>query len=183
MSHPRLLGIAGALRTGSTNRLLVREAARLFGPADFTEADLHLPLYDGDVEERGMPEAVTRLADQIAASDAIVISTPEYNSGISGVLKNALDWVSRTGKPWQDKPVAILSAAAGRSGGARAQFALRLALTPFRPRLLSGPEVMISESYAAFDDNGRLIDANSVELLGSLMNELRAESAPLAAAA
>jgi chromate reductase len=184
MTRPRLLGIAGALRAGSTNRKLVHEAARLFGPAEFTEADLRLPLYDGDLEARGIPAEVTRLADQIAAADAVVISTPEYNSALPGVLKNALDWVSRTkGAPWQDKPVAIVSAAAGRAGGARAQSSLRLAMTPFRPRLLTGPEVMIANSGNAFDDQGHLTDERSVETLGALMTALRDETARLAVAA
>lgn len=184
MTRPRLLGIAGALRAGSTNRKLVREAARLFGPAEFTEADLRLPLYDGDLEAEGIPEGVIRLADQIGAADAVVISTPEYNAALPGVLKNALDWVSRTkGAPWADKPVAIVSAAAGRAGGARAQFSLRLAMTPFRPRLLTGPEVMIANSRNAFDEQGRLTDERSVETLGALMTALRAETVRLAAAA
>lgn len=82
------------------------------------------------------------LVDQIAAADAVVISTPEYNKSISGVLKNALDWVSRTsGKPWAGKPVAIMSAAAGRAGGERAQFALRLCMVPFRADLVAGQEL------------------------------------------
>ena len=136
------------------------------------------------LKRSGIPAEVTRLADQIAAADAVVISTPEYNSALPGVLKNALDWVSRTkGAPWQDKPVAIVSAAAGRAGGARAQSSLRLAMTPFRPRLLTGPEVMIANSGNAFDDQGHLTDERSVETLGALMTALRAETARLAVAA
>ena len=89
----------------------------------FTEANLNIPLYNGDVETAtGLPGAVALLVDQISSADAVVISTPEYNKGISGVLKNALDWVSRAyGNPWLDKPVAIISATAGRGGGERAQ--------------------------------------------------------------
>jgi len=137
-----LLGISGSLRKDSFNRMLLREAARLGSAASFTEADLRLPLYDGDLEEaEGIPAPVQALADQIKAADAVVISSPEYNKGISGVLKNALDWVSRTeGAPWAGKPVAILSATAGRAGGERAQFNLRHAMMPFRPRILQGPE-------------------------------------------
>ncbi|MEJ2036038.1 MAG: NAD(P)H-dependent oxidoreductase, partial [Maritimibacter sp.] len=106
MSNFTLLGISGALRQGSTNRLLLREAVRAFGAASLVEADLRLPLYDGDLEEAsGIPTPVQRLADQIAAADAVLISTPEYNKNISGVLKNALDWVSRVkGNPWNGKP-------------------------------------------------------------------------------
>ncbi|THD85312.1 NAD(P)H-dependent oxidoreductase [Aliigemmobacter aestuarii] len=177
MSEPRLLGICGALRAGSTNRLLLAEARRLFGPCQWSEGDLRLPLYDGDLESRdGIPAEVQRLADQIGAADGVVISTPEYNKAPPGVLKNALDWVSRTkGGPWRNKPVAIISAAAGRAGGERSQFALRLMLTPFRPRLITGPEVMVADSGSAFDDDGRLKDARSVTVLTDLMDVLRGE--------
>jgi chromate reductase, NAD(P)H dehydrogenase (quinone) len=173
-----LLGIPGALRRGSTNRLLLAEARRLFGEAIHTEADLRLPLYDGDMEDaEGIPAAVQTLADQIRAADAIVISTPEYNKALPGVLKNALDWVSRTkGGPWRDKPVAIMSAAGGRAGGERSQFSLRPCLTPFRPRLLPGPEVLVGDSGNAFDAEGRLIDARYVKALQELMDLLRAEA-------
>ncbi len=178
MTEPRhhLLTIAGALRSASTNRLLVAEAARLFNPEKLTVADLRLPLYDGDLEDaQGIPPEVQTLADQIAAADAVVISTPEYNKALSGVLKNALDWVSRTkGSPWRDKPVAIMSAAAGRSGGERAQSSLRLALNPFRPRLLTGPEVLVASSGQAFDEKGRLINDRYVKALSDLMAQLGA---------
>jgi chromate reductase, NAD(P)H dehydrogenase (quinone) len=136
MAVHRLLGICGALRAASTNRLLLGEAMRLYGPADWETADLRLPLFDEDLEiAEGIPPAVQRLADQVAAADGVFIATPEYNKALPGVLKNALDWVSRTkGSPFRDKPVAIASAADGRAGGDRSQFSLRLALTPFRPR-------------------------------------------------
>jgi chromate reductase len=174
-----LLGIPGALRAASTNRLLLAEARRAFGEATYTEADLRLPLYDGDLEDReGIPPGVQRLADQIADADAVVIATPEYNKSLPGVLKNALDWVSRTrGAPFRDKPVAIVSAADGRAGGDRSQFALRLALTPFRPRLLTGPEVMVADSSHAFTPEGRLIDARYQKALAELMQALRDEAA------
>jgi len=172
-----LLGIPGALRRASLNRKLVAEAARLYG-GPFTEADLRLPLYDGDLEDaEGIPAAVQRLADQIAEAEAVVISTPEYNQSFSGVLKNALDWVSRTdNKPWSDKPVAIMSAAAGRAGGNRATYALRLALNPFRPRLLTGPEVHVAGASKEFDDQGRLTSERYQATLKELMDALRAEA-------
>lgn len=175
---PTLLGLCGALRAASTNRLLLTESVRLFGPCTFAEANLRLPLYDGDLEAQGIPPEVQTLADQIAAADAVVIATPEYNKSIPGVLKNALDWVSRTkGGPWRDKPVAIVSAAAGRAGGERSQYALRHCLTPFRPRVLPGPEVMIANSSDAFDAKGHLKDERSIKGLTELMELLRAEIA------
>jgi chromate reductase len=172
-----LLGIPGALRAASTNRLLLAEARRVFGDATQTEADLRLPLYDGDLEDaHGIPAGVQALADQIAAADAVVIATPEYNKAPPGVLKNALDWVSRTkGNPWAGKPVAIISATGGRAGGERSQSALRLMLTPFRPRLLTGPEVLVAMSDQAFDAEGHLTDPRYRKALTDLMQALRAE--------
>lgn len=172
----KLLGISGALRQGSTNSMLLREAAHLFGQAEFTLANINLPLYDGDVEEAdGIPTAVQTLADQITDADAIIISTPEYNKGLTGALKNALDWVSRTkGTPWTDKPVAVMSAAAGRAGGERAQVMLRECLVPFSPRLIVGPEIALAASYEAFDADGHLTGELYVKNLTALMEKLRA---------
>ena len=168
------LGISGSLRKGSFNRKLIREAGRIFGAAQTTEADINLPLYDGDVENgAGIPDAVHVLAGQIKSADVIVISTPEYNQSLSGVLKNALDWVSRVeGRPWAGKPVALVSAAAGRSGGARANYALRLAMTPFRTNLLQS-ELLVAAPAKAFDENGELTDERYLNNLTTLMEELR----------
>lgn len=172
-----LLGLCGALRAASTNRMLLAEARRIYAPDVWEEGDLRLPLYDGDLEKaEGIPAGVARLAAQIAAADGVVIATPEYNKSVPGVLKNALDWVSRVkGAPWRDKPVAIMSAADGRAGGDRSQFALRLCLTPFRPRLIAGPEVMIASSSQAFWPSGQLIDPKSEQVLAELMAVLRKE--------
>ncbi|MEL6233414.1 MAG: NAD(P)H-dependent oxidoreductase [Pseudomonadota bacterium] len=172
-----LLGISGSLRAQSSNSMLVREAARLFGPSTFAFADLRLPLYDGDLEAAdGLPEGVTRLTAQIRAADAIVISTPEYNKALPGVLKNALDWISREPPmAFMGKPVAIMSSAAGRAGGERSQFSLRLCLAAFGPRLLQTPEVMVAGAGKAFDADGRLTDEKAVEILTAQMQALRAE--------
>ena len=178
MTDLTLLTICGALRAESSNRLLLAEAVRVFGPARVADGDLRLPLYDNDLEDAaGIPDDVQALADQIRGADAVVISTPEYNKSLSGVLKNALDWVSRVpGSVWRDKPVAIVSAADGRAGGERAQFALRLCMVAFRPRLLTGPEVMVANSRSAFDPAGRLIEPRTVKGLTELMQALRVEA-------
>lgn len=171
----RLLGISGALRKGSTNTMLVKEAARLFAPDHFEMADLRLPLYDADLEAEGIPEAVTRLCEQIRAADAIVISTPEYNKAPPGVLKNALDWISRV-RPLvtEDKPVAPVSAAAGMAGGQRSTSALYLMLVPFKVRFVFHPEVAVGNSSKKFDENGRLTDEAALKFLGQKMEALRA---------
>lgn len=179
MAGERILTICGALRAGSTNRLLLDEARRAFGEAGWQDADLRLPLFDEDIEiAEGIPAAVQHLADQIAAADGVIISTPEYNKALSGVLKNALDWVSRVkGNPWADKPVAIMSAADGRSGGERAQASLRLAMVPFRARIVAGPDVFVAGSRAAFDGDGRLVDERTAKGLARLMEALKREIA------
>ncbi len=171
-----LLGISGSLRAESTNTLLLREAARHYGGA-FELADIRFPLFDDDLQQsEGIPAAVEAVAQQIVSADAVVIATPEYNQSLSGVLKNALDWISRTDvKPWADKPVALVSAAAGRTGGARGSYALRLAMAPFRTRLVS-QDVLIANARNEFDENGRLIseryDAQVAELMATLRKEV-----------
>lgn len=177
MATHTLLGISGSLRKGSHNSLLLAEAARLFGDAQYREADINFPLYNGDDEEaHGVPAAVDALARQIADADAILISTPEYNKGPSGALKNALDWVSRSEvKPWANKPVAVMSAAAGRAGGERAQMVLRGFMVPFRPRILQGPEIHVAASHEAFDNKGQLTGEMYVKELTELMEALRAQ--------
>jgi chromate reductase len=173
----KLLGLSGALRKGSTNTKLLAEAARLFGECTYSRADLHLPLYDADDEAAtGVPEMVQNLSDDIAAADAVLISTPEYNKGPSGAMKNALDWISRTkGNPWKGKPVAVMSAAAGRAGGERAQLVLRTFLVPFQPRVLPGPEVHLADSGNQFDENGHLKGELYLKTLGDLMQNLKDE--------
>lgn len=170
----KLLGISGSLRAGSYNSMLVREAARVFAPDAFTFADLRLPLYDGDLEEQGMPQSVLALCDQVSAADAIVISTPEYNKNPSGVLKNALDWISRVRPvPLVNKPVATVSAAAGLAGGQRATAGLYLMLIPFKVRLVAEIEVAVGNAGSRFDDDGRLIDEGLAGALEKQMQALR----------
>jgi chromate reductase len=169
-----LLGLCGSLRRESHNRKLMHAARASFGAARFAEGNLRLPLYDADLEEaQGIPPEVATLAEAIRTADAIVIACPEYNKALPGVMKNALDWVSRVkGGVWRDKPVAIVSAAAGRAGGERAQFSLRLCLMPFRAHVLPGPEVLVGNAGQAFDADGRL-DAVAQKLLDELMADLR----------
>ena len=178
---PALFGISGSLRAASSNTKLIHEAARAFGPSRFEVGDVRLPLYDGDLEERaGIPPEVARLAERVGNADAVVIATPEYNKNVSGVLKNAIDWLSRVKPgPLAGKPVAIVSSAAGRAGGERAQFSLRHCLVPLHPRILTGPEVTIAGAGKAFGEDGRLVDPMSFEFLERLMAALRDEVALL----
>jgi chromate reductase len=171
----KVLGICGSLRAESFNLKLLHHALEAFG-GDYEIGSIRMPLYDGDLEDlEGAPIAARRLATQIAEADAIIIATPEYNKSIPGGLKNALDWVSRLdGRPWQDKPVSIMSAAAGRAGGERSQYALRLALSPFGPRLLTGREVLIGNASAEFGDDGRLSGERAIKALEANIAALKA---------
>lgn len=179
MPNPKLLTISGSLRQGSYNRMLLREAILAFGAAEVTEADLHLPLYDGDLEEaEGVPLKVQILARQIKEADAVLIAAPEYNKGITGVLKNALDWVSRVpGAAFRGKPTVVISASAGRTGGETAQFMTLSCLTQLQARLIPGTSVLIAGAPNAFDAEGHLKDETSRKLLSDRMAGLRAELA------
>lgn len=174
----KLLGISGSLRQESVNSKLIREGARLFGKdAKWTEADLNLPLYNGDDEDReGLPQSVQVLVDQIAEADAVLIATPEYNAGVTGVLKNALDWVSRAKpNPLNGKPVAVMSAAAGRAGGIRAQTMLRNCLSPFNVHFAISSEVAIASASGEFDEAGQLKSERYQASLEKLMTALKSE--------
>lgn len=171
----KLLGISGSLRRGSFNTMLVHEAARAFAPDEFRFADMRLPLYDADLEAEGFPAPVTRLCEDIRWADAVVISTTEYNKGPSGVMKNALDWVSRPRPaPLVGKPVAVTSAAAGAAGGERAKSAMYLFLVPFQVRLVLHPEVNVGSAEKQFDEGGRLTNDAKRRALEKLMAALRA---------
>ncbi|MGF1660199.1 MAG: NADPH-dependent FMN reductase [Rubrimonas sp.] len=177
-----LLGLSGSLRAASFNTALLREAAEIAGADAFELGDLNLPLYDGDVEAAGMPASVETLIAQVRAADAVIIATPEYNKMLSGVLKNALDWLSRVKPmPLAGKPTAIMSAAAGRGGGEVAQFTLRHALAAHAPRLVAGPAVAIGGAHDAFAE-GTLKDEMARKLVGDLMGALRAEVGAVARA-
>jgi len=175
MTKPNLLAICGSLRKHSINKKLLDEAVHLFGNAQVNYGDLRMPLYDGDLEDsNGVPTEAVLLTKQIAQADAIIIACPEYNQGIPGVVKNALDWVSRTdSKPWDQKPLAQINAAAGRTGGARANYAFRLAIAPFNTRLLQGPEILIGGAAKEFDAAGKLANSRYLENLKDLMTALR----------
>lgn len=157
MSQPKILGISGALREGSFNTKLLKAAITSFGPAEVDIADLNLPLYDGDLEANGMPEAVSKLAAQVNAADAIIIASPEYNKGIPGVLKNALDWVSRVpGDNFRGKPTLLIGAAAGRTGGETAYFMTRNCLAQLGAAVLATPAVLVAGAHNEFNEDGTL---------------------------
>ncbi|MGQ3488023.1 NADPH-dependent FMN reductase [uncultured Roseovarius sp.] len=176
MADPILVTLSGSLRKGSYNRLLLKEAQAAFGSAQVLEGNLNLPLYDGDLEQaEGIPEAVTTLANLIKSADAIVISSPEYNKGISGVLKNAFDWISRVeGMAFKGKPTVVISANAGRTGGETGQYMTLSCLIPLQAQIISGPTLCVAGAQNEFDENGKLTNDHYLEVLATRMQALRA---------
>jgi len=171
-----VLAFAGSLRRKSYNRALVR-AAREVGPPDVeitTFALDGIPLFNQDVEAEGFPERVRELHEAIAASDALLIATPEYQHGIPGVLKNAIDWASRPPRRAAilRKPVAIMGATPGMWGTARAQTQLRQALVYNNCPMVLKPEVMVSNAGDRFDDEGRLTHGATRKFIVQLLEAL-----------
>lgn len=173
MKNLHILGICGSLRRQSFNHRALQEAAQGM-PAHMRMANASLsgiPLYDGDVEAQGIPAEVLRLAEEVRRADALLIASPEYNFSISGVLKNAIDWLSRTTpQPLKGKPVALLSVTPGPVGGARHQYELRKVLGCLEAIVLPRPEILIGLCASKFDAEGRLVDETTHRLLGEQMN-------------
>ncbi|MDB5582430.1 MAG: NADPH-dependent reductase [Bradyrhizobium sp.] len=160
----KLLGIAGSLRAGSHNlRLLQTTHAILPGYVTLDIATIAgIPLYDGDTEESGFPDAVTALKERVAAADGLLLATPEYNNGVPGVFKNAIDWLSRPAadipKLFGDKPLALCGASAGMLGSALAQAHWLPVLRHLGVRQWSGGRMLLPQAHLAFDPHGNLRD-------------------------
>jgi len=170
-----ILGIAGSLRKGSYNHMAL-QAAQLLVPdgAKIEIFDLHgIPPFNQD-EEKAPPAVVTEFKNRIRAADAILFATPEYNYGVPGVLKNAIDWASRPygDSAWNDKPVAVISASGGVLGGARAQYALRQSFIFLNMHPVNQPEVMIAKAHEKFDAKGNLVDETAKKLIQQLLQNL-----------
>ena len=170
-------GIAGSLRRGSYNQALLRAAGEL-APEGMElrifDRLAEIPLFSEDLEAEGEPEPVRALKQAIAEADALLVATPEYNHGVPGVLKNAIDWASRPagGSPLAGKPTAVLGASPGTVGTARAQSQLRQAFVFTDTPTLPQPEVLVFRAHEKFDAEGRLQDAASRRFVGLLMRQL-----------
>jgi len=174
----RILGISGSLRERSYNRALL-QAARELAPdgVEVEEFDLAaIPLYDPDVEAAGDPPPVAALREAVRKADALLFATPEYNRGTSGVLKNAIDWLSRPAMAsvlrW--KPVAVMGASTGRGGTRRAQQQVRDALLFPGAIVLDEPEVAVPLAWEHFEEDGRLVDENVRDSIRALLEGLAA---------
>lgn len=158
----RIVAVAGSLRRASFNRSLLFNLAELApeGMALEIHSLAEVPVFNPDDEATGTPAAVQRLREAIAAADGLLVITPEYNAGIPGVLKNALDWLSRpAGKSvLVGKPTAIAGVTTGSLGTARAQAQLRALLDHTATPVLPAPQVYIGLARDKFDADGRLTD-------------------------
>jgi chromate reductase, NAD(P)H dehydrogenase (quinone) len=175
----RVLGISGSLRRDSHNTALLRHAGELFA-AEGAEFEIYdglreIPPYDEDDDVEGGPAAVAHLRAAVAAADAVFFTTPEYNSSIPGVLKNAVDWLSRplATNPLRNKPVAVIGASTGMFGAVWAQAELRKVLAATGARVVEG-EVAVGHAHTRFDD-GRLNDPNLEEQVLAVIQTLMAE--------
>lgn len=156
-----ILGISGSLRKASFNTAALRAAQEVAPEGTVIEiVTLHgIPLYDDDAHAVCTPTAAVALARRVAAADAVLVATPEYNYSVPGVLKNAIDWMSRADpQPFLHKPVAIMGASPGAIGTARAQYELRKVFVYLDAYVLNRPEVMIGGASERFDHAGRLTD-------------------------
>lgn len=171
--HFRVLGVSGSLRRDSYNTELLRAAAEVAPEGMSVEiADISdLPIYNADVErERGFPETVERFRAQLDEADGLLFATPEYNYSVTGAMKNAIDWASRSPSPLDHKPAAILGAGGG-SGTARAQRHLRDILKHNDLRVVTEPEVLVARARQFFSD-GKLTDPTVREEIRTLLEAL-----------
>lgn len=176
----RVCGIAGSLREGSFNRALLR-AARDLAPADLQvqifDRLAEVPMFNADVEAEGDPEPVVALKRAIAAADGLLLVTPEYNAGVTGPMKNAVDWASRryegVAPVLKGKPTAVMGATPGLLGTARAQAQLRTSLANTGAIVMQQPQVHLMRAKERIVD-GELVDEDSRKFVGALLEAFAA---------
>lgn len=174
----RIIGISGSLRRGSFNTALLREAAGLTPPEATLEIEsiLEIPLYNFDIEATaGIPEPVARLKETIAASDALLIATPEYNNSIPGVVKNAIDWLSRPPEDipriFGNRPVAVMGASPGQFGTVLSQNAWLPVLRTLRAQFWTSGRLLVPRAGKVFNDAGNLVDEQIRERLRAFVHD------------
>lgn len=185
MKPIRLIGISGSLRQASSNTAVLRSLQEAM-PAgvEMTLWPLDsIPLYNQDLDGPNPPDAVREFKQAVTACDGIVICSPEYNFGMSGVLKNALDWASRPAfaSPLKAKPVLLISSSPAFTGGVRAQAQLRETLSGTLSRVIARPPVVIAGIHTKIE-NGRLTDETNLKFALDAVQDLVAEVAMLRAA-
>jgi len=165
----QIIGISGSLRGGSYNTALLRAAQELHPQTLRIASIVDIPLYDADVESMGMPEPVESLKQQIASADGLLLVSPEYNNSMPGVLKNAVDWLSRPSgdirNVFRDKAVAVIGASPGRFGTLSAQSAWLPVFRTLGARFWSGGRLMVPGAHKVFGQRGDLADVEIRERL------------------
>jgi len=177
MADLKVLGISGSLRKASLNTAVLRACSDI-APADLKitifEGMNDIPMYNQEILDAGAPESVKKLRAAIDAADGLLLACPEYNFSLSAPVKNAIDWMSRLpNQPFQDKPIAVVSASAGPLGGARVQYDARRVLTQLWGHVMPRPEVFIGLAPTKFDAQGKLTDETTKKFLGDLMTGFR----------
>ncbi|WP_448208070.1 NADPH-dependent FMN reductase [Azospirillum sp. sgz302134] len=174
----RLLGISGSIRRNShCTTVLQTLAENLGGKAELTLFPLHeIPPYDPDLDAENTPAAPRAMREAIAEADGLVVISPEYNYGMSGVLKNALDWASRPAmqSPVKGKPILIMTASPAFTGGVRAQHEMRETLSGMMGRVIARPQVVIGTVHEKIKD-GRLADQAALTFALAAIDDLLAE--------
>lgn len=173
----KIVALIGSLRKDSFNKAIMSEAVKCCpDEAEIEIADIRLPLFNQDLENNP-PEEVKKLKEKIKASDAVLIATPEYNYSIPGVIKNAIDWVSRPygDNSFEGKTVALMSASIGMLGGARAQYHLRQSFVFLNMHPLNRPEVMVPFAEEKIE-NGEVKDEKTKEKIAELVRSLIAQA-------
>jgi chromate reductase len=174
MQGLKVLAISGSLRNHSLNRKALHIAKQIASAteANVEEADLKklaLPVYDGDIEDEGMPEQVMRFKAMVEAADVLLIASPEYNRSVTGALKNAIDWLSRGRNSLDGKVAAIFGASPGPFGTISGQNHLRQILVALNVLVVPQPQVIIMRAHEAFNPDGSFKDPKTTELLKRLI--------------
>ncbi|MEX0680801.1 MAG: NADPH-dependent FMN reductase [Balneolales bacterium] len=172
----QILAFAGSLRKRSFNKALLRAAKEVAPDALEIEIfDLEgIPLFNADLEAKGDPEKVTAFKDSIRCADGILIASPEYNHGMTGVTKNAVDWASRPAKdaPLAGKPVGIVGASPGITGTARSQDQLQQSLKSINAHGMDHPELLLFRAREKFDEDLKLTDDSTRNRLLAYLDAL-----------
>jgi chromate reductase, NAD(P)H dehydrogenase (quinone) len=168
----KIAAISGSLRKDAYNSSLLRAALEL-KPEDMNIEILdisNVPAFNDDIRTSKVPESVEAISDKIAKADGLLIVTPEYNYSIPGILKNAIDWISKMpSAPFNGKPTAIMGASTGMLGTVRAQVHLRQVGLALNLNILNQPEVYVGLANEKFDSNGKLVDEKTGKKVNSLL--------------
>ena len=172
----RVIGLSGSLRRRSFNTMLLR-ACQSLAPANMEIEILSLseiPMYNGDVHEDGLPAAVDKFVSALREADGLIIACPEYNRSVPAVLKNAIDWASKSPpQPFDGKPIAITGASRGVLGTIMANHHLRQIFVYLNANTLNGPEVLVGSAGDKFDNDGELIDDATREFVSAYLTKLQ----------